>query len=62
LDLGCYLYPEETHFVDSPEDWPEDIIMSDIERYELTAVYDPPGVTSRRQAIMAQKERNGARI
>lgn len=56
--MGCYLHIKETRFVDSPDDWPSDIIMSDIERHELTVVYDPPGVTSRRQAIMAQKARN----
>ena len=60
-DMGCYLHTKETQFVDSPDDWPEDIIMSDIERHEITAIYDPPGVTSRRQAILAQKERNSAR-
>lgn len=58
LEQGCYLHAKETQFVDSPDDWPEDIIMSDIERHEITAIYDPPGVTSRRQAIMAQKARH----
>jgi hypothetical protein len=59
-DMGCYLHEKETQFVDSPDDWPSDIIMSDIVRHEITAIYDPPGVTSRRQAIMAQKARNSA--
>lgn len=58
--FGAYIHEGETQFVDSPDDWPEDIIMSDIERHEITAIYDPPGVTSRRAAIEAQKVRKSA--
>ncbi len=53
---GVYLYQDETQFVDDPDGWPEDIILSDIARHEATAKPSPLG-SSRRQAIMAQKER-----
>jgi hypothetical protein len=54
---GVFLYQNETHFVDHSDEWPKDIILSDIARHEATAKPRKTG-SSRRQAIMAQRSRN----
>ncbi len=56
---GGFLYQDEIDFIDDPDNWPTDIILSDIERHEATAKPNPKG-TSRRQAILAQKARKDA--
>ena len=56
---GAFLYQDEIVFIDNPDEWPEDIILSDIARHEATAKPSRTG-SSRRKAIMAQKERKNA--